>query len=130
MARDGSFPEELERTKPYCYSIFQLDNMAILCQVLSRREDDLWAFSLKDGRGIRKGMEFLFPYLADKPRWPYKPDVQAWDGWPVRQVALLFAGLALGKQEYLELWMKLPSDPSDTEVRRNIAITQPVLWIP
>ncbi len=35
MAADGSFPLELARTKPYGYSIFQLDNMATLCQVLS-----------------------------------------------------------------------------------------------
>ena len=35
MAADGSFPAELARTKPYGYSIFQLDNMATLCQVLS-----------------------------------------------------------------------------------------------
>src|ERR1039458_10084240 len=30
MAPEGSFPAELERTKPYGYSIFQLDNMATL----------------------------------------------------------------------------------------------------
>ena len=35
MAADGSFPAELARTKPYAYSIFQLDNMTTLCQVLS-----------------------------------------------------------------------------------------------
>jgi hypothetical protein len=31
MVTDGSFPRELSRTKPYAYSIFQLDNMAALC---------------------------------------------------------------------------------------------------
>ena len=36
MAANGSFPAELARTKPYGYSIFQLDNMVTLCQVLSR----------------------------------------------------------------------------------------------
>ena len=55
MAPDGSFPQELARTKPYGYSIFQLDNMAILCQLLSTPEDNLWAFTLPDGRGIRRG---------------------------------------------------------------------------
>jgi hypothetical protein len=34
-----------------------------------------------------------------------------------------------GEQKYLELWKKLPADPNDAEVRRNIAITQPMLWI-
>jgi len=129
MAADGSFPAELKRTKPYGYSIFQLDNMATLCQVLSTESENLWLFSLPDGRGIRKAMQFLYPFLADKSQWPRKPDVQAWDGWPARQPSLLFAGLALGEPAYLELWKKLPADPANAEVRRNIAITQPVLWL-
>ena len=129
MALDGSFPAELKRTKPYGYSIFQLDNLCTLCQVLSSPQDDLWAFSLPDGRGIARAMEFLYPYLADKSKWPHKPDVQAWEHWPARQPSLLFAGLALGEPRFLELWKKLPPDPTDAEVQRNIAITQPVLWL-
>ncbi|MEY2430241.1 MAG: hypothetical protein QOJ40_3126 [Verrucomicrobiota bacterium] len=129
MAADGSFPAELKRTKPYGYSIFQLDNMTTLCQVLSTPEDNLWTFELPDGRGIRKAMGFLYPYLADKSKWPRTPDVQAWADWPARQPCLLFAGLAFGDQKYLELWKKLPPDPGNAEVRRNSAITQPVLWI-
>jgi hypothetical protein len=129
MAADGSFPAELKRTKPYGYSIFQLDNMATLCQVLSTADDNLWTFELPDGRGIRRAMEFLLPYLADKSKWPHKPDVQSWDGWPARQPCLLFAGLAFGEPKYIALWKKLPSDPVDPEVRRNIAITQPILWL-
>jgi len=129
MALDGSFPAELKRTKPYGYSIFQLDNMASLCQVLSNSTESLWRFELPDGRGIRKAMEFLYPYLADKSKWPHKPDVQSWEGWPARQPCLLFAGLALGEEKYLALWKKLPADPSDDEVRRNMAITQPLLWL-
>lgn len=129
MASDGSFPAELRRTKPYAYSIFQLDNMATLCQVLSTPEHDLWNFALPDGRGIRQAIAFLYPYLADKSQWPRPPDIQAWDGWPARQPCLLFAGLALDEATYLELWRKLPPDPTDAEVRRNIAITQPLLWL-
>ncbi len=129
MTADGSFPAELARTKPYGYSIFQLDNMAKLCQVLSSTNDSLWSFTLPDGRGIRKAMEFLYPYLADKSKWPHPPDVQAWAGWPMRQPCLLFAGLAFGEPKYLELWKKLPPDPTDDEVKRNVALTQPLLWL-
>jgi beta-galactosidase len=128
MADDGSFPQELRRTKPYGYSIFQLDNMVTLCQVLSRPDDNLWTFQLPDGRGIQKAVEFLYPFLEDKSKWPRKPDVQAWEGWPARQPGLIFAALALGKQEYANLWRRLPADPANEEVRRNIAITQPILW--
>ena len=130
MAEDGSFPQELARTKPYGYSIFQLDNMATLCQVLSTSEESLWEFELPDGRGIRRAMAFLHPYLADKATWPHQPDVQAWDGWPARQPCLLFAALACRETRYLNLWKTLKADPQDAEVRRNIAITQPVLWLP
>lgn len=132
MAADGSFPRELARTKPYGYSIFQLDNMATLCQVLSTPEDNLWQFQLPDGRGMRKAMEFMYPYLADKSKWladGRRQDIQAWNGWPARQPSLLFAGLAYGEPKYLDLWQKLSADPTNSEVRRNIAITQPVLWV-
>jgi hypothetical protein len=130
MAADGSFPLELKRTKPYGYSIFQLDNMATLCQVLSTPDDNLWKFELPDGRGIRKAVAYLYPFLADKTKWPLKPDVQAWESWPARQLNLLFAGLAYGDSRYLDLWKTLPADPADPEVRRNMAITQPLLWLP
>ena len=33
-AADGSFPQELARTKPYGYSLFNLDAMAIIAQTL------------------------------------------------------------------------------------------------
>jgi hypothetical protein len=129
MAADGSFPRELARTKPYAYSIFQLDNMASLCQVLSRPDDNLWTYQLPDGRGIGKAMSFLYPFLVDKSKWPHKPDVEKWEFWPVRQPCLLFAGLALGEAKYLDLWKKLPADPADLEIRRNMAVTQPLLWL-
>jgi beta-galactosidase len=129
MADNGGFPAELARTKPYGYSIFQLDNMAALCQALSRPDDNLWTFSLPDGRGLRKAMDFLYPFLADKSKWPAKPDVQAWNDWPSRQPSLLFAGLAMGNAEWAGLWKKLSPEISNDEVRRNIAITQPLLWL-
>jgi len=129
MTNDGSFPQELRRTKPYAYSIFQLDNMASLCQIASVPEDNLWKFESADGRGIRQAMEYLYPFLADKSKWPREPDVQAWEGWPARQPCLLFAGLAMNEPRYLELWHKLEPDPTDAEVKRNIAITQPLLWL-
>ena len=129
MAVDGSFPLELKRTKPYGYSIFQLDNLATLCQVLSTPADNLWTFELPDGRGMRRALDYLSPYLADKSKWPLKPDVMAWSDWPVRQPCLLFAGLAFQEQKYLDLWRRLPPDSADLEVHRNLAITQPILWL-
>jgi hypothetical protein len=129
MAADGSFPLELKRTKPYGYSIFNLDAFATICQILSTREDNLWEFTLTDGRGIRKGMEHLYPYLMDKSTWPHSKDVMYFDEWPVRQPCLLFAGLALNESRYLDLWRGLNGSPTNEEVIRNLPIRHPLLWV-
>lgn len=84
-----------------------------------------WMSTSRNGKAVA----FLYPFLADKSKWTRKPDVQAWEGWPARQPALIFAGIALGEQRYLDLWQKLNPDPTDPEVQRNIAITQPLLWL-
>jgi len=129
MAIDGSFPLELRRTKPYSYSIFVLDNMVTLCHLLSKHEDNLWKFTLEDGRSIRKGLDFLYPYLVDKNKWPYPYDVQYFDGWPAKMSFLVFAGSVLGESKFIKLWEGLEPEQSYDEVRRNIAICQPILWM-
>jgi len=132
MAADGSFPLELKRTKPYGYSIFQADNVAILCVLLSTPENDLWKFKLPDGDTALKSTEFIYPYLADKQKWLADgrgKDIMHWDNWPVRQACLLFAYAETGDEKYFNLWKKLEADPTDLEIRRNVAITQPLLWI-
>jgi len=122
IAADGSFPEELRRTKPYGYSLFNLDAMAAVCQILSTPADNLFTT-------MSKPMEFMFPFIADKRKWPRPPDVMYFDGWPVRQPSLLFAGLALGKPEYITLWQTLDPDPKVEEIVRNYFIRQPALWV-
>jgi hypothetical protein len=129
VGHDGSFPLELARTKPYGYSLFNLDAMATVCQILSTREDNLWTWELPDGRGMRKAMAFMVPYIASKQTWPHKPDVMYFDKWPVRQPALLFGGLALNHAEYLALWRTLDPDPATDEIIRNYFVRQPVLWV-
>jgi hypothetical protein len=129
LAANGSFPRELKRTKPYGYSLFNLEAMSGVCNVLSSAEDNLWAFQLPDGRGMAKAAAFMYPYIADKSKWPYPPDVMYFDDWPLRQQSLLFAGLALKKPEYLALWRSLSPKPKTKEAVRNYPIRQPVLWL-
>jgi hypothetical protein len=129
MAKNGSFPEELRRTKPYGYSLFNLDAMTTVCQILSTRTDNLWTFALDDGRTIGKAVAYMAPFIKDKKRWPLKPDVMYFDQWPMRHPSLLFAGVALRKPDYLTLWRKLPADSTVDEVIRNFFIRQPMLWV-
>ncbi len=123
-AADGSFPQELKRTKPYGYSLFNLDAMAIIAQTLG-----LWKWQMPDGRGMAKAMGYMYPYMLDKKKWPLPPDVMYYDQWPVRQPSLIFGGLALGKPEYIALWLKLNADPTVEEVLRNWPVRQPLLWV-
>lgn len=129
IAADGSFPEELRRTKPYGYSLFNLEAMATVCQILSTPTDNLFTFQTSDGRGFQRAMEYMTSFIRDKKSWPLKPDVMYDHEWPMRQNSLLFAGLAFKRQDYLDLWSKLPADSKVEEVIRNFFIRQPVLWV-
>ncbi len=127
--KDGSFPRELARTKPYSYSIFNFDVMAGLAQSLQGQTPDLATYALPDGRGLCTVARFLYPYIKNKSIWPYAKDAQHFDALPVRSPGLLFAGLACHQPSYISLWKTLNPDPSGAEVIRNFPIRQPLLWV-
>ena len=151
MAADGSFPQELARTKPYGYSIFNLDVMTGLAAALSTKDDNLLTFALADGRSLVKGVAFLAPFIADKNAWlktvrkpatataaqadssdPIKPDVMYWADWPVRQPFLIFGALTsthADRAAWLTTWKTLNPDPTVEEIVRNLPVRQPVLWV-
>ncbi|WP_259067851.1 alginate lyase family protein [Mucilaginibacter sp. X4EP1] len=129
MGTDGSFPLEMTRTKPYGYSIFNLDAMATLCQILSTPQDNLWNFETADGKSIKKGILYLYPFVADKGKWTLKPDVMYWDNWPVAQPFLLFGANVYNQNEWLQTWQKLDHNPQVEEVIRNLPIRHPLLWM-
>jgi Alginate lyase len=129
MAPDGSFPLELARTKPYSYSLFDLDVLAMVCLIASTGNDNLWHFALPNGDTYKKAMDFMFPYIADKSKWPYAHDVEYFDDLPNRQPSLLFAGLTYREPKYIALWRTLPADPKTAEIIRNFPVRQPVLWL-
>lgn len=129
IAPDGRLPLELARTKPYSYSLFDMDALSLVCQIASRPGDNLWAFATPDGRGIRKTIDFMVPYIRDKSKWPFQHDVEYFDDLPVRQPSLLFAGVAYNDDAYLQLWKTLNPDPTVPEIIRNFPIRQPVLWV-
>ena len=129
IEKDGSYPQELRRTKPYGYSLFNLEAFSTIAQILSTPEDNLWTFETADGRGLSVAMKYMVPFIRDKKSFPKPPDVMYDKEWPMRQSSLLFSGLALRKPEYIELWKTLPADSNVDEVIRNLFIRQPVLWV-
>ena len=129
IAKDGSLPLELARTKPYSYSLFDTDVLSGICQSLSTQQDDLWRFKGPNGKGVADAIAFVFPYIADKSKWPFAKDVEYFDDLPERRPSLLFAGEALQRLEYVAVWRNLDPDPKVPEVIRNMPIRQPLLWM-
>ncbi|HMO76786.1 MAG TPA: alginate lyase family protein [Sphingopyxis sp.] len=126
---DGRQPLELARTKPYAYALFNLDVLAAAAWLLADGTGELIAWATADGRLIGKAIGWMAPYVADKAAWPFAPDVEYHDGFPVRQPSLFFGGLALGRDDWLALWRRLDADPATGEVVRNFPIRQPLLWL-
>jgi len=129
IAPNGSFSLELTRTKPYSYSLFNLDILGMCAQILSMPADNLWTWKLPGGRGLEVCFRFMVPYIENKKSWPYHPDVEYFNDLPVRQPDLLFAGLAYEEPGYILLWQRLKADPTVPEIVRNHPIRQPLLWI-
>lgn len=129
MGADGSFPLELKRTKPYGYSLFNIDAFFSLAQILSSEEENLFEYQTKDGKSLKKGIAFIYSFIADKTKWPFDKDICIWDEWPVRHPSLLFAGLAYQKDSYINTYLKLPDYPTHPEVIRNLPVRHPILWI-
>lgn len=129
MAKDGSFPLELKRTKPYGYSLFILDATATSAELLQLARVDAWDYTNDDHRGMGQALDYLVPYIADKDRWPRDPDIMYHEHWPMRHPLLLFGAIQLNRPELLELYLKLPAESSAFEVNRNFFIRQPLLWV-
>ncbi|MCF8266416.1 MAG: alginate lyase family protein, partial [Melioribacteraceae bacterium] len=129
MATDGSFPLELKRTKPYGYSLFNLDALVICAKILSNDENNLWEYRTENGRSVKLAVDFMYPFIKDKSVWPYEKDVMYWENWPVRHPSLIFAYEAFGEKKYVDLWIELEPEPQMEEIIRNYPLRQPILWI-
>jgi hypothetical protein len=129
MDPNGSFPRELRRTKPYGYSLFNLDAMVMVCHILSNDQNDLWSFQTSDGRNIRKAVEFLSPFVKQKKTWPYAKDVMYWDDWPIAHPFLLMAAHHFNNREWFETWKSLDHSPRVDEVLRNLPVRYPLIWL-
>ena len=128
MNSEGGFTDELNRTKPYGYSLFMIDVMGGLAELASTEQKNLWTYNTETGLGMALGMDFIYPFIVDKNAWPYPKDILYWDDWPVRQSSLLFASLELNRPAYIATWKALEADPKVYEVKRNMPIRYPLLW--
>jgi hypothetical protein len=69
---DGSQPKELERTKAWDYSRYNILAHIQLASVGERVGVDLWNYQTADGRSIRKAIEWMIPYSNGEKTWTYQ----------------------------------------------------------
>ncbi|MCI4670676.1 MAG: alginate lyase family protein [Bacteroidia bacterium] len=129
MAPDGSFPLELARTKPYGYSLFNLDAMAGNALVLSTDSLNLWNYQADSGQSIQKGIVFMAPFVKNKGSWTWQKDIMYWENWPVAQPAFIFGAKAYGRPDFFRLWEVYEHFPEVFEVKRNLPIRNPLIWM-
>jgi len=130
ITAEGKFPRELSSEMPYRNSLFNLDMLAAICNLLSTRFESVWDYELEDGPGVRGAIAYHFPYIARRNSWPFRADIAHFSELPGRRASLLLAARAYQRPEYAALWKMLsPDGPFAPEVLRTIPIQQPLLWV-
>jgi hypothetical protein len=106
---DGKQPLELKRTKAFDYSIVNLRALFALATLGDRVGVDLWRYETKDGRSIRKALDWLVPYATGEMKWEHEQIT------PLRGAALApllrRAAVAYKEESYEKLIEKLPGRP-------------------
>ncbi len=69
---DGRQPQELGRTRALGYSIFNLVALMTLAEAGRQVGVDLYGYETKDGRGIRRAVDYVAPFADPARPWPHQ----------------------------------------------------------
>ena len=108
---DGRQPLELARTRAWSYSVGNLDGLMQLARLGEKLGVDLWNYQTRDGRSIRKALDFLAPFAVGQSQWTY----QQLGEWPPQMLFPLIRRAAghYNDEKFRELLTKLPAVDGD-----------------
>jgi hypothetical protein len=90
---DGRQPRELERTRAWNYSVFNLTAFFQLGALGERTGVDVWNSRSSDSRSLRQALEFLIPFATGARRWSY-PEIAGFQPgalhWLLRRAAAVW----------------------------------------
>ena len=117
---DGRQPLELVRTKAWSYSVGNLDGLMDLARLGETLGVDLWHYETRDGRSIRRALDYLAPFATGEKKWT---DQQLGD-WPPQMLFPLIrrAGPHFTDSKIQVLLSKLP--PLSSDDRSRLPTTQ------
>ena len=69
---DGRQARELTRTRAWDYAIFNLEALFDAASIAETLDIDLWNYQTRDGRSIRKALDWLVPFATSKREWTYQ----------------------------------------------------------
>ena len=69
MDSQGSFPLEMRRTTSLHYSVFILNAYSSLATRFQQLGLDLWKANTASGKSLKKGFDFILPYLLKTQQW-------------------------------------------------------------
>lgn len=124
----GIFPQEVATPNPYRNTLFNFDLLGGVCQLLASPFDLLWDYELIDEVGMRSVAAYLYPLILHPENWTYMADADHFMELPGPRPALLFAGRAYERPEYVALWRKLDPQPVPEDIGYSFPIRQPLLW--
>jgi hypothetical protein len=116
---DGRQPLELVRTKAWSYSVGNLDGLMLLAGLGERVGVDLWHYQTRDGRSIRKALDFLAPFAIGEKKWTY----QQLGDWPPQMLyPLIRRASAHYKDAQFEILLHNIPDIISADDRINLLI--------
>ena len=96
---DGSFTDEMKRTRSFRYSMYNLEACSILCELAHSKGVDLWNFKTADNKGMKNTLDFLLPYYENPFLWKNQ---QIYGDLPADDISFQLGGLRLNDKKYSE----------------------------